>query len=76
MSGWGRLVQGVYLGFALLLFGGLFVVVFAVRLAAFLMLAGAIGMFGTRLVVGVIEYRRTMRRPWPSVPPLEDEDEW
>jgi hypothetical protein len=70
-------VQIVYLGFGLLLFGGLFVVLFALRLATFLMLAGAVGMFGTRLVVGVIEYRRTMRRPWPRVPPIEeDDDEW
>jgi hypothetical protein len=77
VSGWTRVVQIVYLGFGLLLFGGLFVVLFALRLATFLMLAGAIGMFGTRLVVGVIEYRRTMRRPWPRVPPIEeDDDEW
>jgi hypothetical protein len=69
-------VQIVYLGFGLLLFGGLFVVLFALRLATFLMLAGAVGMFGTRLVVGVIEYRRTMRRPWPRVPPIEEDDEW
>jgi hypothetical protein len=77
VSGWARVVQIVYLGFGLLLFGGLFLVLFALRLATFLMLAGAIGMFGTRLVVGVIEYRRTMRRPWPRVPPIEeDDDEW
>jgi hypothetical protein len=28
------------------------------------------------LVVGLVEYRRTMRRPWPQVPPLADDDDW
>ena len=28
------------------------------------------------LLVGLTEYRRTMRRPWPKVPPLDDDDDW
>jgi hypothetical protein len=38
----------------------------------------------TALVVGVpanlalsaVKYRRTMRRPWPAVQPLADDDDW
>jgi hypothetical protein len=26
--------------------------------------------------VGAIAYRRTMRRPWPAVSPLPDDDDW
>jgi hypothetical protein len=42
------------------------------------MLAGVIGYVGMHLVRGVVHYRRTMRRPWPRVPPIEDDDddEW
>jgi hypothetical protein len=41
------------------------------------MLAGVIGLFATRLGVGIVSYRQTMRRPWPKVPPAEDhDDEW
>jgi hypothetical protein len=76
VSGWSRAVQGVYLGFTVVVFGGVVVVVFAPRLAAVLILAGVIGLFATRLAVGVVEYRRTMRRPWPKVPPVEDDDDW
>ena len=28
------------------------------------------------LVVGLVEYRRTMRRAWPEVAPLDDDDDW
>jgi hypothetical protein len=44
------------------------------------MLAGVIGNAGMRLAFGVVDYRQTMRRPWPRVPPIDadddDEDEW
>jgi hypothetical protein len=70
-------LQAIYLGFSVLLFGGVATVVFAPRLAVFLLLAGMIGLFATRFIVGVVEYRRTMRRPWPRVPPIDDDDdEW
>jgi hypothetical protein len=39
------------------------------------MLAGVIGLFATRLGVGIVSYRQTMRRPWPKVPPVEDDDD-
>ena len=31
----------------------------------------------THLAVGIVDYRQAMRRPWPKVSPVEDEDdEW
>jgi hypothetical protein len=46
------------------------------RGGVFLMLAGVCGNISGHLLVGVTEYRRIMRRPWPKVPPLEDDDDW
>ena len=31
--------------------------------------------FALNLVVGIVGYRRLMSRPWPQVPPLEDDDD-
>lgn len=25
---------------------------------------------------GIVRYRRVMRRPWPKVPPAQDDDDW
>ena len=42
-----------------------------------ILLVGFVGLIAIRLVAGVSLYRRVMSRPWPAVPPLEDEDdEW
>jgi hypothetical protein len=77
VSAWSRAFRAVYLGFALLLFAGVPVILLSPRLAVFLLLAGVIGLFGMRLAFALVEYRRTMRRPWPRVPPLQDDDdEW
>ena len=46
------------------------------RVGAFGMLAAVCGQVGSHLLVGVIEYRRTMGRPWPKVPLLSDDDDW
>jgi hypothetical protein len=46
------------------------------RGGAFLMLTGVCGNLVGHLLIGVTEYRRIMRRPWPEVPPIDDEDEW
>jgi hypothetical protein len=40
------------------------------------MLAAVCGTIAGHLLIGVSEYRRIMRRPWPKVPPLDDEDDW
>lgn len=41
----------------------------------FLALTGFVVLLGMHLAVGIVEYRKTMSRPWPRVPPLEDDDE-
>jgi hypothetical protein len=28
------------------------------------------------LAIGAWSYRRVMSRPWPKVPPIEDDDDW
>jgi hypothetical protein len=77
VSAWERVVRSVLLGFNLLLFAALPVFLFDQRLGVFLMLAALIGFFLTHLIVGIVGYRQTMRRPWPKVPPVDDEDdEW
>ena len=46
------------------------------RAGGFLMLAAVCGMIGGHLLTGASVYRRVMRRPWPNVPPLDDDDDW
>ena len=46
------------------------------RGGAFVMLAAVCGRVSGHLLVGVTEYRRIMRRQWPKVPPLDDDDDW
>jgi len=46
------------------------------RAGAFLMLTAVCGNIAGHLLIGITEYRRIMRRPWPKVPPLDDHDEW
>jgi hypothetical protein len=44
---------------------------------ALLMLAGFLGQVAGHAIMGLTEYRRVMRRSWPDVRPLEDDDdEW
>jgi hypothetical protein len=45
------------------------------RAAAFVMVAAVCLRVLGHLLVGFTEYRRIMRRPWPKVAPLDD-DEW
>ena len=72
-----RVVRALIRAFNLLLFAGLPVFLFDRRLAVFLLLASVIGRFATLLTASVVGYRRVMRRPWPKVPPVEDDDdEW
>ena len=75
MDSWGHSARVIYLGFSLLIYGGLPVFLVEPVLGVLLILVGVVGMFATRLVVGVVGYRQTMRRPWPKVPPVEDEDD-
>ena len=75
MSFWTRLFLIVfYLFFALMLIG-VVTLLFDLRLGALLLLAGVLGTSAARLAAIVIGYRQTMRRPWPKVRPLEDDDD-
>jgi membrane associated rhomboid family serine protease len=60
----------------ILLIGGFYGGALGWRGGAVLMLAAVCGMISGHLLMGVTEYRRTMRRPWPKVPPLDDDDDW
>jgi hypothetical protein len=44
------------------------------RAGAWLMVAGVALAVGGHVVVGVLDYRATFRRPWPVVPPVVDDD--
>jgi hypothetical protein len=57
--------------------GGLYVGFFW-HPAAFIALAGLIGQLVMHHVIGIVSYRSSMRRPWPHVAPLtnDDEDDW
>jgi hypothetical protein len=59
-----------------LLFGGVAAAFLGWRPGAFVAIAGAVLTFAWQLAVGVWSYRRTMSRPWPKVPPIEDDDDW
>jgi hypothetical protein len=54
---------------------GLLLLLFAPRPGVFLLLAGVSARIGSHLLLGILGYRQTMRRPWPHVRPLV-EDDW
>ena len=57
-----------------LLFGGLWAAFLGWRPGAFVAIGGAFLTFAWQLALGIWSYRRVMSRPWPKVPPLEDDD--
>jgi Flp pilus assembly protein TadB len=77
-----RAVASVYAGVLLasqaaILVGVFAAVLFASVVSAGLMLAGLAGFAVAEILFGVFAYRRVMRRPWPKVPPLvDDDDDW
>jgi hypothetical protein len=63
------------LGLVLAMYAGVIIALTGRRSGIFLVL-GAVGVqMALHLVVGVVGYRQVMNRPWPSVPPLDDDDE-
>ena len=46
------------------------------RAGIVVLLLGFVGTIAVHLLMGIVDYRRVMSRPWPKVAPLEDEDEW
>jgi hypothetical protein len=48
---------------------------FESRRAGVIAIAAFAVILSMHLLAGVFEYRRTMQRPWPDVPPLTDDDD-
>jgi hypothetical protein len=73
----GTAVVGIGYALALtLLFAGLFVAMTGARVGAFVLLAGLGLQLGCDVGLGALSYRSTMRRPWPRVAPIVDDDDW
>jgi hypothetical protein len=61
--------------FAALLLGALAALVFEWRVGALVAVISLVASLMLHVVNGVIEYRRVMKRPWPRVAPLDDDDD-
>jgi membrane protein implicated in regulation of membrane protease activity len=70
-------VGAARLGRVHLVFCGSALAAFALesRPLALIAVAALTVQFCTHLAVSVVAYRRIMRRPWPAVPPREDDDD-
>ena len=61
----------------LMMSAGAYGAAFGWRPGAYLAITAVFGYNASHLVMGITEYRRVMRRPWPHVPNLDaDDDEW
>jgi hypothetical protein len=58
------------------LLSGVFAAMLEARFGAYLLLVGFGGQLALDLLIGAAAYRETMRRPWPDVAPLDDDDDW
>ena len=68
--------RGYFLLF-LVLYGGVFAgLAFQSRTAAYVALAGFLTTLTVHVLVAVVYYRQVMRREWPKVAPLADDDDW
>jgi hypothetical protein len=74
LHGWP--VTAAYAGVLAVLIVGAVAAVLDSTLGAYLLIAGLIARLGLDLWVAVRRYNEVMRRPWPSVAPLADEDDW
>jgi hypothetical protein len=61
--------------FVALLLGALAALVFEWRVGALVAVISLVASLMLHVVNGVIEYRRVMKRPWPRVAPLDDDDD-
>lgn len=72
-----RLAGLGYLLLVVLLYGSVAAgFVFESRFAVFVALAAFSVTLAVHLGVSILEYRRIMRREWPKVEPLTDDDDW
>jgi hypothetical protein len=73
---WAPLASAGYIALGFVLMGSASAALaFDSRLLALIAVAALALKFGTDLTVSIIQYRRIMRRPWPAVPPREDDDD-
>ncbi len=62
-------------GAAVLMMVGLLSAALGHRFGAYLLLGAICTQFASHLAIGILWYREVMRRPWPNVEALGD-DEW
>ena len=61
----------------LVLYGSMFVgFVFESRVAAFVVVGALVATLTVHITVALLTYRHVMRREWPKVEPLDDDDDW
>jgi hypothetical protein len=58
-----------------LLAGAAAAILFDWRAGALIAAAAVVGSIALHVLQGIVSYRRVMRRPWPQVAPLEDDDD-
>jgi hypothetical protein len=74
---WVRLVVAAYYLLFLVLYGSMFVgFAFESRVAAFLVVGALVATLIVHIAVALLNYRHVMRREWPKVEPLADDDDW
>jgi hypothetical protein len=74
---WARLASFGYSLLILLSTGSVLVgFAFESRAAGVVALVAFVATLTVHLVVSVVNYRQVMRRPWPAVEPLADDDDW
>lgn len=71
-----RLLASAYGVLLLLVMAGIFVAVAGARIGGLMLIVGFVLQFAIDLTVGLRSYRSVMRRPWPQVAALVDDDDW
>jgi hypothetical protein len=66
----------IYAALWLLMLAGIYTSILGHRLGAWVFILGVIGHLALDLTVALVGYSDVMKRPWPKVAPLDDEDDW
>jgi uncharacterized membrane protein len=76
-SFWVRSAVSGYNLLFLVLYGSMFVgFAFESRGAAFVVVGALLATLVVHIAVALINYRHVMRREWPKVEPLDDDEDW
>ncbi|MDP9491910.1 MAG: hypothetical protein M3P42_06885 [Actinomycetota bacterium] len=74
---WVRSAVSAYYLLFLVLYGSMFVgFAFESRVAAFVVVGALVATLIVHIAVALLNYRHVMRREWPTVEPLDDDDDW